>query len=225
MALEVAVVGIGMVPVKKRSSVSLRQLGAEAIHAALADASLERVDALYVGNMLADELSGQKHIATLIASHAGLAGVEALQIRAATASGAAALRVACLAVASGQVELAMAAGVELMSAGPPPTHALALALDAEREIPHGLTLVDANAHLMSLYLARHGARHEDFANFAVNAHRNAANNPYARFRNPVGVETALSSRLISPPLRLYVRLFPHLRRRSGSYSLSHRSGA
>lgn len=196
-------VGIGMVPVEKKSSGSLRQLGTKAIQVALADASLERVDALYVGNMLADELSGQKHIASLLASHAGLVGVEALQVRAATASGAAALRVACLAVASGQVELAMAAGVELMSAGPPATHALALALDAEREIPHGLTLVNANAHLMSLYLARYGVRYEDFANFAVNAHRNAVNNPYALFRDPVDEETVLSSRLISPPLRLY----------------------
>jgi acetyl-CoA C-acetyltransferase len=203
LASEVAVVGIGMVPVRKKSSAGLRQLGAKAIRAALADASLEQVDALYASNMLADELSGQKHIASLLASHAGLVGVEALQVRAATASGAAALRVAYLAVASGQVELAMAAGVELMSAGPPPTHALALALDAEREIPRGLTLVGANAHLMSLYLARYGARYEDFANFAVNAHRNAANNPYALFQDPVDVETVLSSRLISPPLRLY----------------------
>ena len=203
MTLEVAVVGIGMVPVKKRASASLRQLGAQAVQAALADASLERVDALYVGNMLADELSGQKHIAALVASHAGLAGVEALQVRAATASGAAALRMAYLAVASGQVELAMASGVELMSAGPPPTHALTLALDAKREIPRGLTLVDCNAQFMSLYLAQYDARYEDFANFAVNAHRNAASNPYALFRNPVDTETVLSSRLISPPLRLY----------------------
>jgi acetyl-CoA C-acetyltransferase len=203
MTLEVAVVGIGMVPVKKRASASLRQLGAQAVQAALADASLERVDALYVGNMLADELSGQKHIAALVASHAGLAGVEALQVRAATASGAAALRMAYLAVASGQVELAMASGVELMSAGPPPTHALTLALDAKREIPRGLTLVDCNAHFMSLYLAQYDARYEDFANFAVNAHRNAASNPYALFRSPVDAETVISSRLISPPLRLY----------------------
>jgi acetyl-CoA C-acetyltransferase len=203
VTFEVAIVGIGMVPVRKNSSFSLCQLGTKAIHAALADADLERVGAIYVGNMLADELSGQKHVATLLSSHAGLAGVEALQVRAATASGGAALRVACLAVASGQVELAMAAGVELMSAGPPPTQVLSLALDAEREIPRGLTMVDANANLMSLYLARYGVRYEDFANFAVNAHRNAANNPCALFRNPVTVEAILGSRPISPPLRLY----------------------
>ena len=203
MVLEVAIVGIGMVPVRKKTSSSLRQLGAEAIHTSLADAGLERVGAIYVGNMLADELSGQKHVAALMASHAGLAGVEALQVRAATASGAAALHMAYLAVASSQVELAMAVGVELMSAGPPPTHVLSLALDAEQEIPRGLTMVDANASLMSLYLARYGARYEDFANFAVNAHRNAANNPHALFRNPVDVEAVLGSRSISPPLRLY----------------------
>lgn len=199
----IAVVGAGMVPVVKRSPVSLRALGAEAVSAALADAGLGRVDALYLGNMLADELSGQKHVATLIASYAGLTGVEAIHVRAATASGAAALRVAYLAVASGMVELAMAAGVELMSAGPPPTRALTMALDAEREIPDGLTMVDANAKLMSHYLARYGVKRERFANFAVNAHRNAAGNPYARFQEPVDLQAVVSSRVIRQPLHLY----------------------
>jgi len=201
--LDIAVVGIGITPVRKKSADSLRHLGAQAIRAALDDAELDRVDAIYVGNMLADEQSGQKHIAALLASHSGQVGTEALQVRAATASGGAALRVACLAVASGQVEFAMAAGVELMSAGPPPTHALALALDAEREIPEGLTLVGANANLMSLYLARYNVRYQDFANFAVNAHRNAAGNRNALFRDPVDADEVLNSRLVSPPLRLF----------------------
>jgi acetyl-CoA C-acetyltransferase len=200
---EVAIVGIGMVRVRKRSPIDLRELGTVAVHRALADARIDQADALYVGNMLADELSSQKHIATLLASQAGLAGIEAMHLRAATASGAAALRVAYLAVASGHVKLAVAAGVELMSAGPLPTRALTMALDAKREIPNGLTMIEANAKLMSLYLERYGARHSDFANFAVNAHRNAACNPFARFREPVGAETVLTSRVVSPPLQLY----------------------
>ena len=190
-------------PVQKRSPVSLRDLGRQAVSLALRDASVDRVDALYLGNMLADELSGQKHLASLVASHAGLAGVEALHCRAATASGAAALRVACLAVASGQVELAVAVGVELMSGGPPPTPALSLALDALREIPNGLTMVEANAHLMSLYLERYRIGPEMLTNFAVNAHRNGVNNPNALFREPVDAETVDGSRIVSPPLRLY----------------------
>ena len=56
---------------------------------AMADAGVETVDALYAANMLSDELQSQKHIATLLADEAGLAGIEALQVRAATASGAA----------------------------------------------------------------------------------------------------------------------------------------
>ena len=203
MSLNIAVVGIGRVPVRKQAHVGLRELAREAIEAALNDASVDRVDALYLGNMLADELSGQKHVATLVASHAGLAGIEALHVRAATASGAAALRVACLAVESGLVELAMAVGVELMSGGPSPTPALTRALDAKREIPYGLTMIEANARLMALYMERYGVRHEDFANLAVNAHRNAATNPYALFREPVDVATVNDSRTISAPLQLF----------------------
>jgi len=93
---------------------------------------------LFVGNMLADELQGQKHLATLIADEAGLRGIEALQVRAATATGAAALRMAYLAVASGQAEVAVALGVEKMSSDR--SHvvsSLAKALDAELEVPIG----------------------------------------------------------------------------------------
>jgi acetyl-CoA C-acetyltransferase len=200
---QVAVVGVGMVPVQKRSPESLRQLAKGAVRAALEDASLQRVDALYLGNMLADELSGQKHLAALVASHAGLAGIEALDVRAATASGAAALRAGYLAVASGQVELAMAAGVELMSVGRSPTAVIARALDAEQEIPKGLTLIAANASLMAMYQEHYRVGPEVFANFAVNAHQNAARNQYALFQTPVDTTAVNSSRVTSWPLRLY----------------------
>jgi acetyl-CoA C-acetyltransferase len=66
------------------------------------DANVDRVDALFASNMLADEIQGQKHIASLIAEEANLFGVEALQVRAAMAGGAAAIRVAFLSVASGE---------------------------------------------------------------------------------------------------------------------------
>ncbi len=95
----VSVVGIGQLPVEKASALSLRQLGAEVVRRAMEDAGVDRVDALFASNMLADELQGQKHIASLIAEEANLLGVEALQVRAAMAGGAAAIRVAFLSVA------------------------------------------------------------------------------------------------------------------------------
>jgi acetyl-CoA C-acetyltransferase len=173
------------------------------VRGALAAAGLEQVDALYLGNMLSDELQSQKHLAALIADEAGLAGIEALLVRAATASGAAALRVGHLAVASGLVETAVVAGVEKMSEQSP-VLALAKALDARYEVPEGATMLSQNARLMQLYCEQYGLSPDRFANFAVNAHSNARHNPYALFSGKdVTVETVLSSRYIVPPLRLF----------------------
>ena len=200
---DVSIVGIGQIPVQKRSDQSLRQMGAEAVRRAMASANVDRVDGLFAGNMLSDELQNQKHIATLIASEAGLQGVEALQVRAATATGAAALRMAYFAVASGETPLAVAVGVEKMSDGAA-TPALAKALDAETEIPNGATLLSQNARLMQMYLERYGLTVDDFNNFPLNAHTNARTNPNALFKNKeVTMDTIHNSPVVIPPLRLY----------------------
>jgi acetyl-CoA C-acetyltransferase len=189
--------------VQKQNSQSLRQMGAEAVRRAMASANVDRVDGLFAGNMLSDELQNQKHTATLIASESGLRGVEALQVRAATATGAAALRMAYFAVASGETPLAVAVGVEKMSDGIA-TPALAKALDAETEIPNGATLLSQNARLMQMYMERYGVTADDFNNFPLNAHTNARTNPNALFKDKeVTVETIRNSPVVISPLRLY----------------------
>ena len=199
----VSIVGTAQLAVQKKHRESLRQLGAQVVQAALADAGIEPPDALYLSNMLSDELQGQKHLAALVTDEADLAGVEALQIRAATASGAAALRVGYLAVASGVVERVVVVGVEKMSPGSP-VPALAKALDARYEVPDGDTMVSQNARLMALYCEQHQLSPDLLAAFAVNAHQNARHNPYALFQErEVTAETVLESRLIVPPIRLY----------------------
>jgi acetyl-CoA C-acetyltransferase len=199
----VSVVGIGQVPVEKAAAQSLRQLGSAVLRLAMEDSGIDQVDAVFVGNMLSDELQGQKHVAVLIADEAGLAGVEALEVQAATATGAASLRMAYLAVASGQAELAAAVGVEKMSAGVA-TPALTKALDAEIEIPQGATLIGKNAGLMRLYREKYSVPEDGLAEFAVNAHRNARNNPMALFRaKKVSKRDVMRSRMIHDPIRLY----------------------
>jgi acetyl-CoA C-acetyltransferase len=197
----VSIVGTGQLAVVKQSTLSLRSLGAAAVRRAMADATVERVDALFAGNMLADELQGQKHLATLIADEAGLRHVEALEARAATAGGAAALRLAYLAVAAGQADLAVAVGVEKMSDGSV-TPLLAKALDTEYEVSAGATMISHSARLMRAYLERYGLPEDVLAPFAVNAHRNAQHNPNALFRQPVTAADVVQSRLITPPIRL-----------------------
>ena len=198
----VAIVGTGQVPVRKKHESGLRELGTAVIDLALGEIPKQRVEALYLSNMLSDELQSQKHLAALVADEAGLAGVEAIQVRAATAAGAAALRVALLAVGSGAVDLALAVGVEKMSAFVP-TAALAKALDARSEVPDGKTLLSQNALLMALYLEKYGLPPDALAGFSVNAHRNAQHNPYAMFsERQITAEQVAASRLIYPPLRL-----------------------
>lgn len=198
---QVSIVGIGQLPVEKATQKDLRRLGAEAVGLAMADAGIEQVDALFASNMLADDLQGQKHIAALIADEAGLAGIEALQVEAAMASGSAALRMAYLAVGSGEADLAVVVGVEKMSQGLA-SPALSKALDS-KEVEDGATLISKNADLMRLYQRRYKVPDDGFVNFPVVAHQNARNNPNALFRDmTVRPRTVLKSRMVHDPLRL-----------------------
>ena len=197
----VSVVGIGQIPVKKVYPDNLRHLGAKVALMAMNDAGIDHVDALYAGNMLSDELQHQKHIATLIADEAGLFGIEALQIRAATAAGAAALRVGYLAVASGEVDLVLVVGVEKMSGSATP--ALAKALDSLLEVPDGATLISQNARVMNIYCKKYDPPPGALARFSVNAHANAIHNPNALFQDrQITVDDVMISRIITPPIRL-----------------------
>jgi len=47
-----------------------------------------------------------------------------------------------------------------------------------------------------------GWKHEDFAAFAINAHKNAVGNPYAMFPKPITVERYEQARMIADPINL-----------------------
>ena len=198
----VSVVGVGQLPVEKTTELSLRQLGGEAVRRAIEDAGVDRVDALFASNMLADEMQGQKHIASLIAEEAKLFGIEALQVRAAMASGSAAIRVAFLSVASGEADLAIAVGAEKMSEGVV-TPVLSKALDAKKEVPAGATMIGKNAELKRMYLDRYNVPEDGLVNFPVVAHDNARSNPFALFKKAVSPTEVQNSRVIHAPLRLF----------------------
>ena len=199
----VSIVGFHQISVQKENSSGLRRMAEEVALGAIASAGIDRIEALYVSNMLSDELQGQKHLAALFADQTGYAGIEALQIRAATASGAAALRVGYLAVASGDIDSALIIGAEQMSGGVA-TPIIAKALDAQKEVPDGATLISQNARLMEMYCKKYRPPSDAMAHFPVLAHRNAANNSHALLGDmQFTTEEVLSSRIISPPIRLY----------------------
>jgi acetyl-CoA C-acetyltransferase len=201
----VSIIGVGCTAVQEYWETSLRHLSWYAIEAALDNAHISKVDALYVGNMLAGQLSQQNHLGALVADFAGLRGIEAVTVEAADASGGAALRQAVLAVQSGLVETALVVGVEKMTdqTGSPVTAALASGLDADYEAMQGVTPAGIGALMMRRYLHEYGVEVADFAEFSVNAHANGANNPLAMFRNRLKAERFASAPQVATPVSLF----------------------
>lgn len=201
----VSIIGIGKTDVREHWDTSIRHLAWYAIEAAMDDADSSSIDALFVGNMLAGQLSNQNHLGALIADFAGMRGIEAVTVEAANASGGAAVRQAVLAVKSGLVETALVVGVEKMTdqTGPPVVAAMASGLDADYEAVHGQTLAGAGAMMMRRYMHEFGLEVADFAGFSVNAHANGAENPLAMFRNRLKAERFASAPLVADPVSLF----------------------
>ena len=135
----VAVLGIGQTKIDEQWELSIRQIAVQAIRAALQDAGREGVDGLFISNMMSGILDEQNNLAALVADFAGLKGVETVKVEAACGSGGAAFRAGLMAVASGELESALAVGVEKMTDRHPHeiTSALATAADADYEGGHG----------------------------------------------------------------------------------------
>jgi acetyl-CoA C-acetyltransferase len=202
---EVAILGVGQTPVREHWELSVRQLAAQAGRAALEDAGLDRVDALYVGNMSSDRLSKQANLGTAVADQLGLWGIEAVKMEAACGSAGSAMRQGLLAVASGDLDAVLVIGVEKMTdtLGRETAAALATAADADYEANQGITFVGLNALVMQRYMHEYGYRQADFAPFPLNAHANGEKNPNALFQKAINKKIYENSRLIADPMRLY----------------------
>jgi acetyl-CoA C-acetyltransferase len=202
---EVVIAGVGQTDVEEHWDLSLRELAFMAIEQAQLDGGSLQPQALFVGNMLAPQLSHQAHLATLVADFAGLTGIEAATIEAAGASGGAALRAGYLAVASGEAEVALVVGVEKFTdvVGSGIEAALTTAGDSDYEAVHGMTPTSQAALLMRRYLHETGAPREAFAGLALAAHANGAGNPHAMFQKAITPEVYHKAGIVSDPLNLF----------------------
>ncbi|HEX8990358.1 MAG TPA: thiolase domain-containing protein [Anaerolineales bacterium] len=201
---KVAILGIGQTAIGEQWDKSLREIGGEAALAAMHDAGVEKVDALFVGNMLSPLIDGQNQLGTYFADWIGLWQQEAVKVEAACGSGAAALRAGLMAVGSGEIESALVLGVEKMTdkAGHDVTAALATAADADYEAEQGVSFVGLNALIMNRYMHEYGWKHADFAPFSINAHANAMHNPFARLHERISTERFEKSAMVATPINL-----------------------
>ena len=203
--LEVAILGVGQTAVREHWDLSIRQLAVDAGRAAMQDAGVKKVDAIFVGNMTSGRLNQQHQLGALVADYLGQWGVEAVKLEAACGSAGSAMRQGILGVASGEMEAVLVIGVEKMTETnlKETTAALTGAADADYETIHGVTFVGLNALIMRRYMHEYGYTHGDFAPFALNAHANGAKNPNAIFREPITQKMYDKGRIVAEPITLY----------------------
>ncbi len=205
MKKEVAVVGIGAIPVGEHWKLSLRNMFADAAWRTLDDAGTDKVDALYVGNMASGSFVNQENLGALLADYAGLGNIAASKIEAACGSGGAALMHGYAAVASGLHDVVMVGGVEKMfdTDTGKTTAILAQAADTEYETFHGASFVGLNALLARSYRETFGVSDEDMALFPVHAHKYGKHTDHATYKFEINIEKVVRSQVIADPLRLF----------------------
>jgi len=202
---DVVIAGIGQTEVGEHWDIGLRDLAYAAIHDAIEDAGGLKPQSLFVGNMLAPNLSRQAHVGALLADYSGLPGIEAVTVEAAGASGGAALRQGYLAIASGMVDVALVVGVEKFTdkVGAGVDEALATQSDSDFEAVQGMTPAAQAALLMQRYMHEYDVPADGFSGFALTAHVNGVANKNAMFRKAIKPEVYAKAEMVSDPLNMF----------------------
>ena len=187
---------------------SLQDLMVEAGLAALENAGLEMVDALYLGVMNPAEFTGDSNLAALLADELDLPGVPSSRVETASSTGAGVLEMAFYAVASGYVQSALVVAGEKMTHLPTAqtTSILARVIDkVERQ--YGASMPALAAMIGRRYAHEWKLSPDDLSralcNVAMKNHANGSLNPLAQFRKVLTAEKYLASKMVADPLRIY----------------------
>ena len=192
-------------PVSSGSGKSLTQLFGEAATNAIEDSGVDKIDSMYVGNMMSGFLQNQEHLGALMATAMGREGVPTYKVEGACASGGVAANAGVKAVLSGLEGIVLVGAVEKMSGYTTPqvTSGLMMAEDKERVAATGVTFVGLNAMIARDYMHKYNVPHEAIAEFPVLCHANALDNPKAQFHKKIAVDDVLRSPLVADPFRLF----------------------
>lgn len=203
---EVAIIGVGMTQFGRHADKGIRQLGEEALWAALKDAGLspKEIQVAYAGNALG-HMSGQEMVSgQMVLREVGITGIPITRIEDACASASFALRESWLAVASGLYDVALAVGYEKMTGATTAEvmEALAGASDTELEANVGITFPGVFAMVARRHMYQYGTTQQQLAQVSVKNHDNGALNPRSQFQKRFTIEEVLASRPIARPLNL-----------------------
>lgn len=203
---EVAIIGIGLHPWGKFPQKTFIDLGVEAVSKALADGRIEWKEieticsGIYIWGGNAGHLSGQ-----YLASVFGETGIPIVNVYNACATGASAMRMATLSIASGQVDVAMAVGLDMSPEG-----FLGAKSDnprQDRDVLRWRMVGMPNTVYWAIEcrkrMEKYGTTAEDLANIKVLLSKYGSENPNSRYKKIYTLDEVLASKMVSDPLRLY----------------------
>jgi acetyl-CoA acetyltransferase len=223
MRFDAVIAGVGMTRFAKHHDRGLKDLGAEAVTAATADAGLDlaELEAAYVGNCAAGLVTGQESVrGQVVLSPLGVGKIPIINVENACASGSTALYQACAMVTAGLHDVVLALGVEKL------THpdkmrsfaAFAGAMDVDELEEMLAALADGEASgeggagenrsmFMDVYamaarnhMDRYGTTARQFAEVAAKNSHHGSLNPLAQFQQELSVDEVLADRMIVEPL-------------------------
>lgn len=196
------IVGVGMTRFGRHPDTHFTELAAQAIEEALLDADMDfrDVQQAFCSRVYLPSATGARVMELM-----GRTGIGCPDMEGACGAAVASLRQAVMMVETGQVDVALAFGVEKVGKGFMPPDIL-----YDRwQCMLGLT---QNPQYWALNARRHlhdyGTTELQLAKVAAKAKRNGALNPKALFQSEMSVEQILASPMVADPLRLYMMCSP-----------------
>jgi acetyl-CoA acetyltransferase len=223
MKLNATIAGVGMTRFMKYPDKGIKELGAQAVREAVADAGLELadLDSAYVGNCAAGLVTGQESIrGQVILDTIGVGKIPIINVENACASGSTAMIQAAAMVTAGMADIVLALGVEKLS-HPDKTKSFAafagaMDVDELKEMIESLQkeaeadgggagknrsmFMDVYASAARDHMAKNGTTVEQFAMVASKNSFHGSLNPRAQFQAVLSVEDVLHERMIVDPL-------------------------
>jgi acetyl-CoA acetyltransferase len=196
---KVAVIGVGLHPYGKFNDKKPKDLAATAISSALTHAGLawKDVQSAFCGHINLGMTAGARLLEPI-----GQTGLSITNVENASASGSYAFRGAYFDVASGEFDIALALGVDMLprpkAVVPAPAEASG---SAEKKPPRPASgpmlkfAQDAQAHMK-----KYGTTLDQLAQVSVKQHYNGARNPFAHYQEEVTLEQVHSARMVADPL-------------------------
>jgi acetyl-CoA acetyltransferase len=192
----VFVVGVGLHRYQKLSDTPYIDLGLEAIRQALADASIqwESVESSYVATARLGMACGRAMLC-----HLGAYGQPLVHVENASASGSSAFRLACMEIASGISDIALAVGVDkpISAAKHEETRVAYYNSGIPSLAEDAILPFTRYALLANEYIRRFDLSPDDVARVAVKNHSNGARNPYAHRQTEYSLDEVLSGKRVA----------------------------